>query len=458
LQVFKQKGEEYRIHGQWGWVWMSNLRKCTPTDSRKQGLLAGPSKHVIQVKNELGKVKTILIEPSVFEKLMAKRSLSQKTTALSSTSTPVKSCDTNEKSSATAEEKSIKVEEQEILSKEDEQKSDSDVKHEADSKEEAKCDDATSKSTSQACERKSSEDSESRASIDEKMDIDSATSENPNASATESITSSADDVKIEEDLKVPTVEENLPDRSSGAELVKPESKEGIKEDSIKEEDKAGVEKSTAASEDLSKTAVSKPKFKTELINVSLGIQSANRILYPKIAHRSSVLDSLLTRRMKLQQLEEMNLQEEFGQEMLEKAKKLEIEEKEEDKEVIILPQEEILDDTFPLAGIYRYKCFSYSCQSAAAEFMAGLSKSKTRDYEFKCYSPMCRLKYYVQESERKKEEKTKEQEKDKVKRALNGIRAKRMYTQVLILNEHSNLLLLIYVRTFEYLRNVDGFL
>uniref|UniRef100_A0A1A9ZBU0 Nucleosome-remodeling factor subunit NURF301 n=1 Tax=Glossina pallidipes TaxID=7398 RepID=A0A1A9ZBU0_GLOPL len=28
-QVWKQKGEEYRVHGQWGWMWLSSSRRCT---------------------------------------------------------------------------------------------------------------------------------------------------------------------------------------------------------------------------------------------------------------------------------------------------------------------------------------------------------------------------------------------------------------------------------------------
>ncbi|KAH8303808.1 hypothetical protein KR018_008184 [Drosophila ironensis] len=37
-QVWKQKGEEYRVHGQWGWLWLSSSRRCGVRARRAQPL------------------------------------------------------------------------------------------------------------------------------------------------------------------------------------------------------------------------------------------------------------------------------------------------------------------------------------------------------------------------------------------------------------------------------------
>lgn len=55
-QVWKQKGEEYRIHGQWGWIWMSYGRR-----SHVQDIVAdkiNPSKVMLRVKD--GEVDKII--------------------------------------------------------------------------------------------------------------------------------------------------------------------------------------------------------------------------------------------------------------------------------------------------------------------------------------------------------------------------------------------------------------
>ncbi|XP_050741914.1 nucleosome-remodeling factor subunit NURF301 isoform X2 [Drosophila biarmipes] len=38
-QVWKQKGEEYRVHGQWGWLWLSSSRRCGIRARRAQPLV-----------------------------------------------------------------------------------------------------------------------------------------------------------------------------------------------------------------------------------------------------------------------------------------------------------------------------------------------------------------------------------------------------------------------------------
>lgn len=64
-QLWKQKGEEYRIHGRWGWVWLSSARNLKHVNSRELGLAAGPHKVMVQVKTNTGE-KILAVDPSMF--------------------------------------------------------------------------------------------------------------------------------------------------------------------------------------------------------------------------------------------------------------------------------------------------------------------------------------------------------------------------------------------------------
>lgn len=68
-QLWKQKGEEYRIHGRWGWLWLSSTRIHKLVDSNQLGLLAGPQKMMIQVKDNAG-LKNVAIDPKMHSFLM----------------------------------------------------------------------------------------------------------------------------------------------------------------------------------------------------------------------------------------------------------------------------------------------------------------------------------------------------------------------------------------------------
>ncbi|XP_065199486.1 nucleosome-remodeling factor subunit NURF301 [Planococcus citri] len=68
-QVYKQKGEEYRIHGQWGWLWLASTRRVKIADSRDLGLSSGPYKYMVQVKDEKG-FKILAVEERIYEILM----------------------------------------------------------------------------------------------------------------------------------------------------------------------------------------------------------------------------------------------------------------------------------------------------------------------------------------------------------------------------------------------------
>lgn len=69
--VQKQKGEEYRIHGQWGWRWISSTRKLVVKDARTLGLRAGPQKIMVQVKDGLS-MKLLAVDPGTYAFLLRK--------------------------------------------------------------------------------------------------------------------------------------------------------------------------------------------------------------------------------------------------------------------------------------------------------------------------------------------------------------------------------------------------
>ncbi|XP_069695049.1 nucleosome-remodeling factor subunit NURF301 isoform X3 [Periplaneta americana] len=70
-QVWKQKGEEYRVHGQWGWLWLSTSRKFKIQDCHTIGLRAGPQKIMVQVKDDKG-IKILAVDPNTYKFLIKK--------------------------------------------------------------------------------------------------------------------------------------------------------------------------------------------------------------------------------------------------------------------------------------------------------------------------------------------------------------------------------------------------
>ncbi|KAB0795122.1 hypothetical protein PPYR_11961 [Photinus pyralis] len=53
-QLWKQKGEEYRIHGRWGWLWLSSVRNLKTESCLTKGLAAGPSAYMVQIRDSNG--------------------------------------------------------------------------------------------------------------------------------------------------------------------------------------------------------------------------------------------------------------------------------------------------------------------------------------------------------------------------------------------------------------------
>ncbi|XP_034937972.1 nucleosome-remodeling factor subunit NURF301 isoform X2 [Chelonus insularis] len=68
-QVWKQKGEEYRVHGQWGWLWISASRRYKSGDTSKVGLRAGPQKIMVQIRDQQG-IKILALDPPTYEFLV----------------------------------------------------------------------------------------------------------------------------------------------------------------------------------------------------------------------------------------------------------------------------------------------------------------------------------------------------------------------------------------------------
>lgn len=73
-QVSKQKGEEYRAHGQHGWLWLSSSRSFVPQDARTVGLRAGPFRLAVKYSDiRDGSFKIVLMEPKAFAYLVSKQ-------------------------------------------------------------------------------------------------------------------------------------------------------------------------------------------------------------------------------------------------------------------------------------------------------------------------------------------------------------------------------------------------
>ncbi len=73
-QVSKQRGEEYRAHGQNGWLWLSSTRRYSPTDAKTQGLRAGPHRLAVKYTDiRTEQFKIVLMEPKAFNYLLTKQ-------------------------------------------------------------------------------------------------------------------------------------------------------------------------------------------------------------------------------------------------------------------------------------------------------------------------------------------------------------------------------------------------
>lgn len=75
-QVWKQKGEEYRIHGQWGWLWNSATRKFRNPPKHRINLSHGPQKIIVQVKDK-EVIKVLAVEPKTYQYLLEQQALQQ---------------------------------------------------------------------------------------------------------------------------------------------------------------------------------------------------------------------------------------------------------------------------------------------------------------------------------------------------------------------------------------------
>ncbi|ODM94816.1 hypothetical protein Ocin01_11866 [Orchesella cincta] len=515
-QVYKQKGEEYRIHGRWGWIWLSNLRRCKSQDCREKGLLAGPHKHVIQVKNEMGKVKTMLIDPGVYSKLMAKRNLTTtvKPPAAAPDGSPVKDVDSNSIASSSVSTSSESASgsnsndrsaaETEGVTPADEKPStDNSINSESEpvkaegseenktpSTEQLSSSPSSSVMNDQGQERNESEKVEPKIEP-ESMEVDTEVEDHlrngdvleehkkSDNKCAENEKSTEEDVKIDTDSKAEAME--VDDSQAETQTVAKSPNDGdkspeadatgkngnieektmpvvatqeAKEENTENTQAMEVEATVTVAEpqdhqgtvtapapplpnppltpDASKTDDSQGrKFKTDLVNVSNGLSSTHRILYPKVAKKSD-LDDLLQRRLTLMSLEEKQLKSTYGEDMVAKAKTglvaFEEEEKKRERETEEFPGEEVIDDNLTLAGAYAFKCYSSECRNEALSFMKTKGKNRDRIYEKICYSPMCRLKFCLQETTRFKQERLREVEREKYYKVYKEIEENRAFT------------------------------
>ncbi|CAH1170436.1 unnamed protein product [Phaedon cochleariae] len=71
-QLWKQKGEEYRIHGRWGWLWIRTPRNFQHVDSRELGLAARPARIMVQIRDSAGNQKIIALDSHMHKYFMSK--------------------------------------------------------------------------------------------------------------------------------------------------------------------------------------------------------------------------------------------------------------------------------------------------------------------------------------------------------------------------------------------------
>ncbi|XP_072386734.1 nucleosome-remodeling factor subunit NURF301 isoform X2 [Diabrotica undecimpunctata] len=64
-QLWKQKGEEYRIHGRWGWLWIRTPRNFQHVDCRQLGL-ASPQRIMVHIKDSKG-TKVMSLDPAAYK-------------------------------------------------------------------------------------------------------------------------------------------------------------------------------------------------------------------------------------------------------------------------------------------------------------------------------------------------------------------------------------------------------
>ncbi|XP_066966214.1 nucleosome-remodeling factor subunit NURF301 isoform X1 [Macrobrachium rosenbergii] len=70
-QVWKLKGEEYRMHAMWGWQWVASHRQTKHVPMSSVGLRAGPDKYMVPIKGSAG-LQSLSVNPSIFKQLILK--------------------------------------------------------------------------------------------------------------------------------------------------------------------------------------------------------------------------------------------------------------------------------------------------------------------------------------------------------------------------------------------------
>lgn len=68
--MWKQKGEEYRIHGIWGWLWLSSARKFKSVKSSR-ALCFGPHQIMLKIEDKEA-AKILCLDTKSYEYLKSR--------------------------------------------------------------------------------------------------------------------------------------------------------------------------------------------------------------------------------------------------------------------------------------------------------------------------------------------------------------------------------------------------
>ncbi|XP_059483006.1 nucleosome-remodeling factor subunit NURF301 isoform X2 [Neocloeon triangulifer] len=334
-QVYKQRGEEYRIHGQWGWMWLNQARKFKAESCAGMGLKGTPQKLMVQVKEDRV-TKIIAVDLPVYNKLIDRSDLLTVSDSQIPKPEGYVPSSTRLKERAEASRLKTPVKEEEEVNvtdspekqpeakpgKADEQK-DEPVKEETEIKEEKmEVDDAKEEGesvpkkddTEKVKEESSvSNDSEKMEKSEEiKNDSELIKEESPEVEETAKNCTEDKVEKMEVDVKEEKMDE--PEKVV-EEVAKPvenevkaeqEDKSETPKSESKTEQKAPETPKEASSTSGHRLLVFRPVCEFDEIDISRALTMPGRLAYPKVA-KPSKLDEFLHRRLQLKAVEERTL-------------------------------------------------------------------------------------------------------------------------------------------------------
>ncbi|XP_065345796.1 nucleosome-remodeling factor subunit NURF301 isoform X2 [Cloeon dipterum] len=327
-QVYKQRGEEYRVHGQWGWLWLNQARKFRAESCANLGLKATPSKMMVQVKEDRV-TKIIAVDFSVYNKLIDRTDLL--TVPESQIPKPdgyVHTVRHKEKSSEPKVKPPVKEEEEinvtDTTEKTVEKQSDEqvqakeEVKEEVEIKEEKMDVDESSETNTPTL----NEPDKSSGGV-EKMEVDVKEEKSDEVTDGEAKAVDVEMKGIDREVKPRDGEVKASDGEVKAVEAEVKTENEVKDDikteketkeettsEAKVEPKPAETKADTPKEGGSSTGhrliVFRPVCEFDEIDVSKALTMPGRLAYPKVA-KPSKLDEFLHRRLQLQAVEERTL-------------------------------------------------------------------------------------------------------------------------------------------------------